>query len=74
MQIDRNAINRLTSLDDDRLKAVLNRLAHNSGIDLSHFNISAEDMASIRRILNMATDEDLKKITEKFNSMGRQRK
>ena len=74
MQIDRNAIIRLTALDDDKLKAVLTHIARNSGIDLSHFNVSADDMASIRRILNMATDEDIQNIMEKFNTRGHQKK
>lgn len=59
MKLDRNAINALLSLDDEQLKAVIRGLAARSGVDLGALRISEGDIASVRRALSMATDEDI---------------
>ncbi len=59
MKLDRNAVNALLSLDDEQLKAVIRGLAARSGVDLGAFHISEGDIASVRRALSMATDEDI---------------
>ena len=66
MQLDRNAINRILSLNDEQLKALIRSLAENTGLDLSSFNISATDVQSIRRALSVATDADLERAAEQL--------
>lgn len=66
MQLDRNAINRILSLNDEQLKALIRSLAENTGLDLSSFNISATDVQSIRRALSGATDADLERAAEQL--------
>ena len=66
MQLDRNAINRMLSLNDEQLKALIRSLAENTGLDLSSFNISATDVQSIRRALSVATDADLERAAEQL--------
>jgi len=66
MQLDRNAINRMVSLNDEQLKALIRSLAENTGLDLSSFNISATDVQSIRRALSGATDADLERAAEQL--------
>ena len=61
MQLDRNAINKLLSLNDFQLKIVISRLLKENGIDPSMLNIDTKNMASIRRSLENATDEDIKR-------------
>lgn len=63
MQLDRNAINKLLSLNDFQLKIVISRLLKENGIDPSMLNIDTKNMASIRRSLENATDEDIKRAT-----------
>ncbi len=67
MQLDRNAINRMLSLNDDQLKKLIRSLAGNSGLDLSSFQIRPDDVASIRRALAGATDADIARAAEQLN-------
>lgn len=64
MQLDRNAINKLLSLNDFQLKIVISRLLKENGIDPSMLNIDTKNMASIRCSLENATDEDIKRATD----------
>lgn len=64
MQLDRNAINKLLSLNDFQLKIVISRLLKENGIDPSMLSIDTKNMASIRRSLENATDEDIKRAAD----------
>ena len=66
MQIDRNALEGLLSLNDRQLLSVINRLATESGIDPSQFNIDVSSVASIRQAISGASDEELKSIVDQF--------
>ena len=66
MILDRNALNRLLSLNDGQLKMVMERLAAESGLDLSALNISPDDISSVRSALSGATDRDLEKVAEQL--------
>lgn len=66
MQIDRNALEKLLSLNDRQLKLVINKLAAESGIDLSGFNIDSRDIDSIRRGLSSATDSDIQRVAQMY--------
>ncbi len=66
MQIDRNALEKLLSLNDRQLKLVINKLAADNGIDLSGFNIDSGDINSIRKGLSSATDSDIEKVARMY--------
>lgn len=68
MQIDRQALERLLSMNDKQLKSVINRLAAQSGINPSDFNIDPKSIESIRQALSSASDEDLKRIAEQYEA------
>jgi len=72
MQIDRDALNKLLSLNDRQLKAVIGKIAAESGIDLSQFSINTKDIESIRTALSSATDEDLAKASREYETYKRQ--
>ena len=44
MQLDKKTLQKMLALDDARLTAVIRSLAENSGLDLSTFNISPNDI------------------------------
>lgn len=67
MQLDRNALDRLLSMNDAQLKYIITKLAVDNGLDLSTFNISGNDVNSIRHALRNATDADLQKATEQLS-------
>lgn len=72
MILDRNALNRLLSLNDKQLKAVLERLASESGLDLSALSVSPDDIASVRSALSGATDRDLEEAARKLSEKKRE--
>jgi hypothetical protein len=73
MQIDRNALEKLLSLNDRQLKHVINKLAADSGIDLSGFNIDTKDIRSIREGLSSATDSDIEKVARMYEQNQRKK-
>lgn len=73
MQIDREALEKLLSMNDRQLKTIINRLAADSGIDPAQFNIDPASIESIRRALRSATDEDLKRVAEQYEANRKKR-
>lgn len=66
MQINRENLEKLLSLNDFQLKMIINRIAAEGGIDPAEFNIDPSSIESIRRVLGSATDADLERIAEQF--------
>ena len=74
MQIDREAIDKLLTLNDRQLKHIIQRLANESGIDPAQFNIDPQSIASIRSALTNASDEDLQQVAEQYEANKRKRR
>ena len=68
MQIDREALEKLLTLNDRQLKMVIGKLAADSGIDPAQFNIDPKDVASVRTALSSATEDDLQSIVKQFEA------
>jgi hypothetical protein len=66
MQINRENLEKLLSLNDRQLKVIVQRLAAQSGIDPKALNIDTGSIESIRRALSSATDADLTRIAEQY--------
>ncbi|MBO5416576.1 MAG: hypothetical protein J6A83_08120 [Clostridia bacterium] len=71
MQIDRESLEKLLTLNDRQLKMVISKLAAESGIDPASFNINPSDIQSIRRALSSASDSDLARIAEMYEENKR---
>ena len=71
MQIDRASLEKLLTLNDRQLKAVVDKIAAESGIDLSSFSLNPSDIAGIRAALSSATDEDLKRVSQQYEAYKR---
>ena len=71
MQIDRRSLERLLTLNDRQLGLIITKLAAESGIDPATLNINPNDIASVRRALSSATDEDLKNIASQYEDYKR---
>lgn len=71
MQIDRDSLNKLLTLNDRQLKAFITKLAADSGIDPASFNIDLQDVQSIRRALSGASDADLAEIARAYEQNKR---
>lgn len=74
MKLDRKAIDRLLSLNDDQLKNMIRSIASESGLDLKNFGITDENISSIRKVLAGATDEDIKRAGEQLNEFNKRRR
>lgn len=68
MQINRDNIDKLLSMNDRQLKMIIQRLAAQSGIDPAQFNMDTSSIESIRRALSTATDEDLRRVAEQYEN------
>lgn len=74
MQIDRSALEKLLTLNDRQLKAIIQKLANDSGIDPKEFHMDTESIESIRRALRTATDEDLRRVAEQYEANRREKR
>ena len=68
MQINRENLDKLLSLNDRQLKMMITKIATQGGIDPAQFNIDANNIQSIRRVLGSATDEDIARIAREYES------
>ena len=71
MQLDRDSLNKLLSLNDRQLSAVIGRLASENGIDLSAFSIDPKDIQALRSALQSATDADLERVRQQYEDYRR---
>ncbi len=74
MQIDRQALEKLLSMNDRQLKTVIDHLVAQSGIDPGQFNIDPSSMESIRHALRTASDDDLRQVAEQYEQNRRKRR
>ena len=74
MQLDRASLDKLLTLNDRQLQNIMTRLAAQSGIDPKEFNIDLASVASIRKALMGATDEDLQRIAEQYEANRQKRR
>ena len=68
MQLDRKMLNRLLSLNDKQLQAVIDKLAGEYWLDLGQFQVRPGDMQSLRRAMQTASDEDLLALGEQLKN------
>lgn len=71
MQLDKNTLNMLLALNEAQLVNVIKTISEKSGLDLSSFNITGNDVKSIRKALENASDDDIKRAQESLNSFKR---
>ncbi len=68
MPLDRKQLDRLLTLDDNRLRAVLGRLLASYGVDVSRVPLDTLDVGALRALLQNATDEDIERFLQMFNA------
>lgn len=71
MQLDKNAIDKLLTLDDRALWSVIKMIAAQSGVALAD-NISSAELSALRNALGSATDADIAAATEMLGRMKEQ--
>lgn len=74
MEIKRENIDKLLTLNDWQLKMIIQKIANESGIDPRQFNIDTNSIESIRKALSTASDADLKMIAEQYEKNQKNKK
>lgn len=74
MQINRENLDKLLSLNDFQLRMIVRRIAAEGGIDPASLNIDTGSVESIRRVLGSATDEDIARIAEQYASNAKNKR
>ncbi len=74
MQIDQRTLNRLLSMNDDQLAAVIAKIAAEAGIDPTLLGLNPNNVSEIRRALGSATPEDLEQLGAVYNNYRQNRK
>ena len=73
MQLDRKTMEKLLSLSDRQLSAVLDKLGREYGLDLSAFQIRPGDLDGVRRTIRNMSDADLLRLGEQLKNGGKGR-
>ncbi len=68
MNLDKNSLNMLLSLDDARLAIVIKQLAAGAGIPSDSIKLGPNELNGIRQALSMATDGDISRAAELIKS------
>ena len=68
MQIDQKTLQRLLKLNDDRLSAVIQKVASDAGIDPRALGMDTTQIQSIREALGSVTDRDLEMLNGIYQS------
>lgn len=71
MNLNRKALSRLLTLNDEELTNVLKSLAKESGVDTSKLVITSTDIANIRKTLSIADDEEIMRLIEQFKKRNK---
>ena len=74
MEIKRENVDKRLALNDWQLTMIIQKIANESGIDPSQYNIDTNSIESIRRALASASDEDLKEIAEQYEQNQKNKK
>ena len=68
MQIDRRMMEKLLSMNDEQLGAVIKRIASEAGIDPAQLGLDAENIQNLRAAMGNANPEDLKRFQEIYDA------
>lgn len=74
MQLDQKMLNRLLSMNDEQLGALIGQIAQEAGIDPSELGLQPQNIATVRHALGNATEEDLAKLNGVYEDYRRNRR
>lgn len=72
MKINKNTVDKISSLSDDKLWRVICTLGSSSGIDLSTVKVTPAELDKVRLAMSQLTDDDIVRATEIINSCKKQ--
>ena len=66
MPLDKKQIDRLLRLNDDQLRAVLEKLLASYGVDTSRVPLATLDIGALRGLLQNASEQDIERFLQMF--------
>ena len=66
MNFDKSTIAKLQKMTDEELTFVIREVANEAGIDGKNLSINKADIAKIRTVLALATEEDIARLLGQF--------
>lgn len=66
MPLDKKQIDRLLRLNDDQLRAVLEKLLASYGVDVSRVPLASLDVGALRGLLQNASEQDIERFLQMF--------
>ena len=74
MQLDQKMLNRLLTMNDEQLAALVTQIASEAGIDPSALGLHPQNITELRQALGSATEEDLQKLNLVYEEYRRNRR
>lgn len=68
MQFDKKQLDRLLTLNDDQLGALIQKIAVEAGIDASLLGINSQNIDRIRQALSSANEQDLEQLNDVYHA------
>ena len=66
MNLNKKALERIRSLNDEELAALIRSVAAEAGVDSSRLSLSQSELASLRSALAVASIEDVARLAQQF--------
>ncbi len=66
MNFNRSSLQKLLALPDAELAKVIAQIAEEAGVDKNNFSVSSADVAKIRTMLSLASNEDIAQLLKQF--------
>lgn len=74
MQLDKRMLERLLTMNDEQLAALIGNVAKEAGIDPAQLGLNPNNVQSIRQALSGATDADIQAMNAVYNDYKQQRR
>lgn len=73
MEFDRKKLNRILSMNDTQLSALVNAIAAEAGVDPAALGLNPQNIQSIRQALSSAREAELQQLGEIYESYRQNR-
>ena len=73
MNIDKRMLDRILTMDDAQLGALVQTIAKEAGIDPVELGMQIQNIQTVRQALGSATDSDMEQLTKVYNDYRKNR-
>ncbi len=73
MNLDRRMLDRILTMDDTQLGALVQSIAREAGINPADLGLQPDNIQSIRQVLGSATDSDMEQFSRVYDDYRKNR-